>query len=132
MKKILFFLLILFPLFSGKASALDFPQSGVLASQGNIAGMDLAIPQLPMGITGEPVPMLASLSQDKGYWNFTIENTSEKPIQISVEIAQFDGLRKKLSGTNSTFKIKAGSKVSDKVLANNKSAACALILKSWK
>lgn len=109
----------------------NFPKSGVLAAQGNLPGADLALPQLPMGLTGEPVPLQGAISQAEQKWLFSVSNTTRKPIKAELEVRQYDGFRNLISSSKQQFKIKPGTKVEGREPMGSKAAGAILFLKNW-
>ena len=136
MKKIINILsLFIFLVFAsaGEISAQEFPQSGVLAANGNLPSGSLALPQLPMGLDGRTVPFVASLvrGQDSN-WHYSVENKTEQTLKVEFEIAQYDIDLNKISSVNRSFKIKPDSVDRDKVQIHPKAQGAALLLRSWK
>ncbi len=135
-----FILLLVLPCSLFAQDFYDFPQSGLLAANGTLPSGNLALPQLPMGLTGKPVPFVASLGRTAdNKWEYSITNNTGKILKIDFEVAQYkqensiteDGELKKISSVSTRLKVKPGSSAGDKTSIASKADGAALILKSW-
>ena len=116
-----------------KVTFESFPQRGVLASSGNLANINLAIPQLPMGMTGQAVPLLGALSSSAdGKWSFRLDNKADHTIKATVEIAEYSAVVGKISSRSFNFTIKPGAQAGEQISASSKAAGCAAILRGWR
>lgn len=110
----------------------DFPQTGVLAAYGNLPAESIALPQLPMGIFGQAVPVLASLSLSKtNQWFFSIKNNTDAILKIQIEVIQYDIDRNRLAGNAFQYKIRSGSNADGSIPAASKTIGSIIFLKSW-